>query len=452
MIPVIGFVPDLPETTPGALFDVVGLVPTQKGMKSGPDLSVNSSYTLAAECRGSAMLVDLAGSTKLYAGTQTGLYEQSGGTWTNRTGSANSLAGNRWSFAQFGNDTLAAAITETLQKATTGNFADIAGAPAAEIVLSVNGFVMLLHTNEGTYGDQRDRWWCSAYLDDTDWTPAVSTQCTTGRLVEGDGPITAGAVLGDAVVVAKRNALFIGRYVGPPSVWEFTRLSGSYGAAGPNSIANLGDRLVIASHDDIYMYDGNSIQSIAVGKVKDWYTDYVSNGYASRVTVVFNKATSQVWVSLFTFLSATYSDRALVYNIGSGMWGLYGYTERMEDVTVYPSAASAGYSINEDHVICVLSDGYVDTSFQTWTAGDEDFENHLSKVDLRIASSPTTATVFAKYKQVLGDTFTSGDSVAINDGTFDVRQTARWHAAAVVTTGQVEFSAVRFRTKPEGTR
>jgi hypothetical protein len=123
-------------------------------------------------------------------------------------------ADDRWSFCQFGNAGLAAAITDTIQRSTSGTFTSIAGAPKAEIIDSVLGFVMALHTNESTYGDSPDRWWCSALYDETSWTANVSTQATTGRLIEGAGKFTAGARLGDDFIAYKQRALFLGALLG----------------------------------------------------------------------------------------------------------------------------------------------------------------------------------------------------------------------------------------------
>jgi hypothetical protein len=132
-------------------------------------------------------------------------------------------------FCQFGDATIATNDADQLQVATSGNFAAIANSPKAKIAFYVPNFVMLLNTNDGSgspaYGDQGDRWWCSGFQDYTVWTPALSTQCNTGRLIGGGGELTAGAALNDGLVAYKRNAMWFANYVGTPEVFRFDQVS-----------------------------------------------------------------------------------------------------------------------------------------------------------------------------------------------------------------------------------
>jgi hypothetical protein len=481
MIPVLGFTPDIDETTPGCLTDVTGFVPTEKGMKAAPTAVSVGIAALAAECRGAALVRNLSGVNTLYAGTSVGMFKSATTTWTDVKAAVYALGlDDRWSFAQFGNDTLAATITETLQKATTGVFAAIAGAPKGQIVLSAYGFVILLHTNEGTFGDQTDRWWCSGFQDDTIWTPAVSTQCATGRLIEGSGPITSGAVIGDDFVVTKRRSLFHARYAGAPSVWNFTKLTGDYGCVGQEAIINIGGPLFVVGEDDIYIYDGVRPQSVASGALKRWFAQNLSKVYSFRTKVMWDRINSRVWVFFPSLSSSGTCDTAIVFGLTKPRWGKVSqsieapvifqspaitYDGGSPLVTTYDASPSVPYDspfwitgteapavFTTSHVLSTLSGAAGTSTFTTGDFGDEDYYTLLHKLWVRFLQSPTSATATGYTKDVEGDAVVTFSTESQEDGSFDLRQSARWHRVAVSTVGDCEFSAYRPRLKQEGAR
>ncbi len=459
MIPVV-FAPDADQYTPGVLSICSGFAPQSDGSyRSAPTASSVGIAALASACRGSYLSRDLSGTVRLYAGTSAALYKSNTTTWTDVKAAAYSLGtDDRWSFAQFGNDTLAATITQALQKATTGAFAAIAGAPKAQIVVTPPNFVMLLHTDEGTYGNQTDRWWCSGFQDDTSWTPAVSTQCTTGRLVEGEGPITAAAVLGDDVIVFKKRAMFHGRYVGPPVVWDFDRVPGEFGCSGQEAVVNIGDKLIVAQRDDIYVYDGVRPYSIAAGTVKKNYAFLVDRDKDYKTMCMFDREKSLVWV-FFNYVSSSTVGAAFVFNTVSKKWG-FAYVPDVEATSFWPDQLiSGGYPaetpsvFHTSHAFGALIGSPTAGNIITGYIGDEDRYTHLSSFTLRTKNGvPTTATADASVYDVVGGVPIGSSSGSIDDGKFDLRQTGRFHQVDIETTGTFEFSHYRASLKPEGRR
>ena len=105
------------------------------------------------------MLLD--GTRRLLASTNSAIYEATGATWTDRSRGGGYTGVQRQRYCTFGNNVLATNRSQAIgQAAPGGSFADIAGAPKASIIVSVNGFVMAFDTNDGTYGDRPDGWWC----------------------------------------------------------------------------------------------------------------------------------------------------------------------------------------------------------------------------------------------------------------------------------------------------
>ena len=138
MTPLMGFAPDVESTTPGVLVDCAQLIPFESGMEAAPGLTVPTGVgALAAECRGAAVITKLDGTRRVMAGTATALYELVSTTWTDRSAATYTGSGDtRWSFTQFGDATIAANRTDTIQRTTSGSFAAISGAPKAKIVFT----------------------------------------------------------------------------------------------------------------------------------------------------------------------------------------------------------------------------------------------------------------------------------------------------------------------------
>ena len=190
-----------------------------------------------------------------------------------------------WRFAVFGNASLAVNPAVNLQRSTGGAFSAVATAPKAKAIVSAKGFIMLLATNEAIYGDSPDRWWCSASYDETDWTPNLATQCATGRLVEGSGPLTAGLRMGDTIVAYKERCVFVGQYVGGQVVWQWSPPIGDVGCVGVEAVADTPIGHVFVGSDNFYLFDGT--RPVPIGdQVKQWWLDNSSSEYRYKTELL----------------------------------------------------------------------------------------------------------------------------------------------------------------------
>ena len=141
---LLGFSPDVDPTTPGVMLDVVNLVPDESGMKGAPSpVNATGAPVLAAPCIGAAVITKLDDTRRIFAGTTGKLYELSAGAWVDVSGAAYAGgADTRWSFAQFGDSTLAANLADSIQRsAGSGAFASLACPPGGEGVGAVPGLV-----------------------------------------------------------------------------------------------------------------------------------------------------------------------------------------------------------------------------------------------------------------------------------------------------------------------
>lgn len=483
MTPILGFTPDMDPTAPGVILECSEVVGTDVGMKAAPTSTSVGLPALAAACRGAAVLRNLSDNRRLIAGTAAALFEAGASSWTDvsRVGGYSLGTDDRWSFAQFGNAALASSIANKIQRSLSGAFADIASAPQAKIIFSVQAFVMALHTNDAGFGDSPDRWWCCAASDETNWTPSVSTQAGTGRLVSTPGPLTAGARLGDDAVAYKKRALYLGRYSGGAEIWNWTLISAEIGCVGQDAAVDIGVAHIFVAEDDIYMFDGIRPQSIATGKVRQWFVDDRDPAYAYRTRILWDRQNALAWIFYASNGSAGAVDSGLVYHTKSGRWGVVArnveaavayfsasitYDGGASFITTYDSGPSITYDspfwvagtetpaiFETDHIVKTLSGTPSSSSFTTGDMGDEDSYSFSDQFKVRYKRSPTSATVTGYTKDDGGSlTLSSASSVSRNDGAFDVRQSGRWHRFKVDQTGACEFSAVRANMKFAGSR
>lgn len=470
MTPFIGYVPDADPATPGVLTDVTNMVPSAKGMVGAPAPVSTGIDALAAAAQGLVVVTKLDASRRTFAGTVAGLYEAGATSWTDRSkvGGYSIGADGRWSFAQFGDITLAAAKSETLQYSTSGDFADVSGAPKAKLIAVAGGFVMACDTNDGGFGDQSDRWWCSAYLDYSDWTPSTVTQSASGRLVDSPGPIYALKALGSGFVAYKKDSIFVGTYVSAPAIWDWQQVPGYAGTVSNSAVVNIGSAHAFCGMDDFYLMDGSRPVSIGAG-IREWFFSNVNPSHMSKTQGAFDYQSGNIywWYVPRSNPSGTLTE-AVVYNIKTQKWGKYSL--EVETVAEYISTgityhglgtAYATYDdlpttlsydspywtaanpvisvVKTDHIVYTLSGASVSSSITTGVLGDDESFSTVTRVKPRFITRPTSASIEVTYDNDFGTSFTTNQTVSLTNNTFDFIQDARWHRFTESFSGPVEI-------------
>ena len=484
MIPILGFTPDSDPTTPGVLTDCVNFIPTEKGMAGGPTpvTGVSGLAALAAECRGAAVLIDTTGVRRNFAGTQTKLYELSSSTWTDRSKAGNYTGSseNRWMFAQFGNVALATNDTEAIQYSASGAFADIAGAPKARIVVAMKDRVIAFDTNDGTYGDQSDRWWCTAFQDYSNWAVGVNG-AATGRLVGVPGGLVAGAMLGAYVVAYKERGMYLGQDVtGSPEVIQFNQVPGEVGCVGPEAVVDVGGSHFFVGPDNIWMYDGTRPLPIATGQVRQRFFNDVSATYKYRTIVHYDRQNQRVWVFYPSAASSGQPDRALVYHLLTKQWGRANRSVEAIFQFITPgltwdtlstiastwdslpslswdsqSWQAAGRSLaffDTSHNLKTLTGTSDTSSFTTGDLGDDEMVTYSEPLRIRYLTAPATSSATGYTRQEPGGALTTNGTASRSDGKYDIRQSGRFHRYAVSNTGDNEVRGIVPKFRQGGDR
>jgi len=480
---LLGFLPDQDPTTPGVITDCTNFIPYETGMQGAPSASTPASTpALAAACIGAVVVTKLDDTRRIIAGSTVRLYELSAGSWSDvtRAGVYTGGTDTRWSFAQFGNATIASNLTDAMQRSTSGAFADIATAPKAKIVFSVGSFVMALNTSDATYGVSQNRWWNCATFDETSWTPSVTALSATGTLVSAPGQITAGGKLGDYAVAYKDKAIFLGQFVGAPSVWNWSQVvGGDAGCVGQDAFADIGGAHFIVGQDNLWIFDGSRPTPIGLGQVRQWFYSNSNPSYRYKIQCLFERQRNLVWI-FYPSTNSTTLDSAMVYHIATKQFGLV--TINIEAVLNYISAGTtidglsgisatidglSAYSLDSQfwlvggralsvfdttHQLKLMTGASTSSSYTTGDMGDDEGVSLLSKIRVRFAPgyAPTTATAQVFSKMTEGDGLTTGSTHTINDGKFDALQAARFHRATIAMTGEVRVLAMDAVLKPMG--
>lgn len=479
MTPLLGFSPDLEPTTPGAIVACSNLVPYESGMKAGASPVDVGMSALAAACRGAALTRDLSNTSRLFAATASNIYEASGTAWSSVATGLGLSADDVVRFAVLGNSPLSVSPAFNLKIYAGGVFSAIAAAPKAKIVVVAKGFVMLLATNDPVYGDSPDRWYCSASFDPTDWTPNVATQCGTGRLVEGAGPLTAGLRMGDTIVAYKERCIFVGQYAGGPAIWQWSPPIGDVGCVGVEAVADTPIGHVFVGSDNFYLFDGT--RPVPIGdSVKQWWLNNSSAQYRYRTKLLWDRENNSVLVFYPSQVSTGDCDSVLVYHVLRRQWGVMAqsveavinyasqgitYDGGSPLVTTYDtgpalsfdspfwltSKSSPGY-FGADHKIYTYTGVAGSASFTTWDVGDESVFTQCDAVRVRCALSPSSMSIQGMTKNSSGQVAQVGSASAFDGAKFPMRQTNRFHSFMVSSVGDAKFTAIDASLKPAGLR
>src|SRR5690242_4136615 len=119
--PILGFMPDAPANTVGALVSSSQVVPTERGIGGGVAVSNVTPAPVAGNPTGGFVTTLTDGSERIVFGAGSKLYAGNGADLSGATYNAN--VAQTWSFAQFGDMTLAVNKGDTVQSYSgTGTF------------------------------------------------------------------------------------------------------------------------------------------------------------------------------------------------------------------------------------------------------------------------------------------------------------------------------------------
>jgi len=150
-----------------------------------------------------------------------------------------------------------------------------------------------------------------------------------------------------------------------------------------------GIHLVVGSND-IYQFSGNSasINSIADGRVRDYFYDNINVSHVDKTFLMLNPAQDEVWVNYATNSSSGNIDEQLVFNYKDNVWtkrqmseaacGVMGNTKTFDapnlSTNVNASYARPIFAINQQIFGCDFTNKFTDK-------GDTRYESYIERVE-----------------------------------------------------------------------
>lgn len=388
LIPFGQFAPDLQALgNPGGLVSLLNGLPTANGYRHFKSLSPFSA-ALPSRAYGAVAARDSASNVFVFAGTSTALYRLIDASWTNVSNGAYSVgAGDRWEFAQWGQNILATNGTNPIQYRpfATNNFADLPGSPpVAKHIAVVRDFVVL-----GNTANSAGEVVWSGFNDAEAWTPDATTQSDRQPLRGGAGWVQ-GVVGGEYGVVLCERGVYRMTYVGTPIVWQFDEVLPDIGTPSPGSISRKGDLIFFLGQDGFYsLVAGQQWKQIGANRVDRFFWDDIDRTQLELVRSAIDKANNFVFW-FYPGQGATVPDRALVYDWVNDKWGYVQYVT--EEILM---AAAGGTTL--DSLGYLGSVDLVDFSFDDRAfAGDQvsSFGGFDSLHRLGFFSGPPLSAIF----------------------------------------------------------
>ena len=240
--------PDQPSIS-GSVSDAINCFPVANGyapVKSEADYSSAAAQDLLITFAGK-----FAGASSLFAAGATDIYkfDSSDASLDSVTSTTYSTV-TSWDVTQFGSKIILANGQDKLQSyqmGTSSVFANLASAaPTAKFVTVVKDFVVAANVSSN---ENRVYW--SDINDETDWTPASTSQSDNQSLPDG-GDIT-GVAGGEFGLIFLERAIYRMTYSGSPFFFQFDAISRSQGCISNGSITQYAGLTYFLADDGFYV-------------------------------------------------------------------------------------------------------------------------------------------------------------------------------------------------------
>lgn len=320
----LDWTPDLDcswEVAPGSLKVCRGYYPLRRGSYASWTMEDPiASYTSTTEPLVAGITRKNDGTARFFIFNKQSIYEYTSTTAaTDRSSGAYSASTTAWTWAQFGDTTIATNLYNNPQASASGAFADLAGTPPkAQLIAVALGQVMLANYNDGTAYPAG--WYCCDYDDATDWTVTAENGADFGNLYDTPGPIRALETLRDGFVAYKDDSIYLAEFVGDPksTIWAWRLVSDKVGCSSAHGVARLNDKHYFMHRSGFYEFDGAAVRLIS-RKV----TNYLFNGITSASPSTCQATADQkenVIAFCWESTAAGKKDVVAHYNVETGKW------------------------------------------------------------------------------------------------------------------------------------
>ena len=153
------------------------------------------------------------------------------------------------------------------------------------------------------------------------WTPGPGSEAGDNVLGDETGALIDGLGLRDDFIIYKQRSVYIMSYIAGDEVMAFRKLFTNLGALNRNCIAEHQGRHYVLGDGDLYIHDGQTIQSIADSRVKREFFQLIDERFFRAAFVAINKVENEVY---FMAPQGGFPESriAAIYDIDADSWGV----------------------------------------------------------------------------------------------------------------------------------
>jgi hypothetical protein len=173
----------------------------------------------------------------------------------------------------------------------------------------------------------------------TTWTAAASNEAGTSFLADTPGRIVAGKPLGNQLMLYKPTSTYSAEYAGqqPNNIFTFRPVSRNLGLLSTHCIADLDTQHLVVGNDDVVLFDGVRIQSIADNRIKRYLAAQIDDTNALNTFVIRDLSKREVWIcapeagNTFATVAHIYDERRDSWTTRDLFQTRYGTTGLVQD-------------------------------------------------------------------------------------------------------------------------
>jgi len=254
----------------------------------------------------------------------------SGGTITDvsRVGGYTAAGKSLWDSLNFNGVPILNNVVDRPQFFTEGaSFGDLTGIDAGVRFRCLGKFKSYLIGLAPDFGAgfQDDSVWWSHPADPgtipPNWDYADPASDSGIAQLPSPGYIVTELELGDTGIIYKSDSIWLMQFIGGQFIFKFTLKFDGQGILNKNCVTDFEGRHFVVTQSDMIVHDGYQLQSVAEGRVKEYFLADVDSDKFGNVFVVKNPSTTEILV-FYPSKDATtdYCDKCLVWNWRDNTW------------------------------------------------------------------------------------------------------------------------------------
>lgn len=347
MIPVGPWTPDSPDFRSKGSLEALNVIASPTSYRPFPSFATFSS-AMTARAQGGTFIRKTDGTGVVFAGDVSKLYKLAAVTFSDVSrvagGPYTTPADGRWNFAQFGSSVIAINGLDAAQVFNVdsdSNFSALPGSPPIAKYQAVAGdFLAMAHLNT----DPAKVQW-SGINNIGQWAQSVTTQADSQSLPDG-GWIQGICGYEYAATILQEFAIRRMTYVGPPGVFQFSKIADGMGATIDGSVASYQDKIFFVDRSGFYMIVGG-VQVIPIGTEevnRYFWSDIDPNNFA-RLTSAIDPVNSLYVVNYpDTNNSGGTPNKQLSFNWDNGGWS---HQQPGNLEMVFSGATQTGFTLEQ---------------------------------------------------------------------------------------------------------